>query len=193
MPLDDLTSLHWQVVGLLMVSYLKARKMNVSYGKSIHLLKVLDYGFHMSIDRKPAIKPTLTKSIIRINRENIELNRHWYIMTYISSRVGWDVNPEIRYFRLTSLLCVISTFTPRSAFLTLTWSESERGLEETSLPKIWPTNSITGSGSMNAADDMSIEQNKHNYIDIEQFSEFWGNNVLPILRERPIWVGRMLW
>ena len=32
---------------------------------------------------------------------------------------------------------------------------SDNGLEMTSFPNIWATNSITGSGSINAVDDMS--------------------------------------
>lgn len=37
-------------------------------------------------------------------------------------------------------------------------SASDNGLDRTSFPKSWPTNSTTGRGSMNAADAISVKR-----------------------------------
>ena len=43
----------------------------------------------------------------------------------------------------------------RCELYTLTESASDKGLERSSFPKTWATNSTTGSGSMNAFADIS--------------------------------------
>jgi len=44
---------------------------------------------------------------------------------------------------------------PNHSNITLIRLASDNGLDMTSFPNIWATNSITGRGSMNAVDDMS--------------------------------------
>lgn len=46
-------------------------------------------------------------------------------------------------------------FLPPHSKITLIRLASDNGLDMTSFPNIWATNSITGSGSINAVDDMS--------------------------------------
>lgn len=143
-------------------------------------------------------------------------------MIYMSSLVGCDVNPVILYFRRIFPLWVTSTFTPRSAFFiwqvnkhlitqitwkpisnlnkcqkhdnTFTWLESENGLKSTSFPKSWATNSITGNGSINAAEDISKEHKVGNFT-YNKFTIILKKIEIhiPILRDRPIWVGLILW
>lgn len=78
---------------------------------------------------------------------------------------------------------------------TLMRSESDNGLDKTSFPNSWPTNSITGSASMNAAEAISTvrkermlngatSQLQRDHVYLQPNTKF--DMKIPMLSDRPI-------